>query len=595
MTHILVIGGASSDVYHFAGQTVESAGGAGMYTAMAAKRSGAQVSLLSPCPDPIPERLQPVVDRLTQWLGPAFPPEELPQFEISYEGEKTEYLKISIGAEAKLTPATIPVDLSIYDIVHVTPLGDSVRQRAFVSACRERGAKKISAGTGLFNAEEDPEGIRAVLEMSDYYFMNQREAEVVCGSLDSACTQPGKVLFVTMGERGVRVIQGTYATEVQAVSSEVLDPTGAGDSFCGAALTHLGNGEHPVMAARAATALAAEMIEHPGPAALFWSEAAPEPPMDLRAEVSKVQTDKVADLIAGLPEVTPFDFTGTVLPPVGHPLVLDWFFVATLQQFSFWTTAGGRYDQPLIGTIDGMQLKGSDYLWQGYMRALNTDPGFFTPERQASCSLDEMLDLFRADDSRDPMPALELHLAQARHYGADMLANDLTPQEIVRQANASTRPLKTFFTMLDHIGGYKEDPLRKKSGLLALILNQRPEMFLSLKEDDWVTPVIDYHAMRTCLRTGLVKVLDRELHKKLKGRQLLAPDEEWAVRYPAYLAMEQVSARSGRSMGAVDWFFFNSRKRCPEMTEPECEKCQFDPICAKEKELFQPVIRTTFY
>jgi hypothetical protein len=245
--------------------------------------------------------------------------------------------------------------------------------------------------------------------------------------------------------------------------------------------------------------------------------------------------------------------------------------------------------------IDGMQLKGSDYLWQGYMRPLEDDPEFFTPDRQAACTREEMLNLFRADDGSDPMPALDLHLAQARQYGADMLALDLTPQEVVRQANTSSRPLKTFLGMLDHIGGYKEDPLRKKSGLLALILNQRPEMYLSLNEEEWVTPVIDYHAMRTCLRTGLVKVVDHELREKLVHRQLLAPDEEWAVRYPAYLAMEQVSARSGKSMGAVDWFFFNSRKRCPEMTEPECEKCQFDPICTKAKDLFQPVIRTTFY
>jgi hypothetical protein len=48
-------------------------------------------------------------------------------------------------------------------------------------------------------------------------------------------------------------------------------------------------------------------------------------------------------------------------------------------------------------------------------------------------------------------------------------------------------------------------------------------------------------------------------------------------------------------MGAVDWFFFNSRKRCPEMMEPVCGDCQVDPVCAHRKELFQPVLRTTFY
>jgi hypothetical protein len=59
--------------------------------------------------------------------------------------------------------------------------------------------------------------------------------------------------------------------------------------------------------------------------------------------------------------------------------------------------------------------------------------------------------------------------------------------------------------------------------------------------------------------------------------------------------MQRVQALSGRSMGAVDWFFFNARRRCPEMTEPDCANCAIDSVCAHRKELFQPVRRTTFY
>ena len=45
----------------------------------------------------------------------------------------------------------------------------------------------------------------------------------------------------------------------------------------------------------------------------------------------------------------------------------------------------------------------------------------------------------------------------------------------------------------------------------------------------------------------------------------------------------------------TDYIFYGSRERCPEMTEPICENCQLDPVCAHRKELFQPVLRTTFY
>jgi endonuclease III len=72
--------------------------------------------------------------------------------------------------------------------------------------------------------------------------------------------------------------------------------------------------------------------------------------------------------------------------------------------------------------------------------------------------------------------------------------------------------------------------------------------------------------------------------------------EEWAVRFAVYRAQEQVARLSCKSIGAVDWFFFNyMRSICLEMSEPLCPQCALNGICAKYKHLFQPVIRTTFY
>ena len=73
------------------------------------------------------------------------------------------------------------------------------------------------------------------------------------------------------------------------------------------------------------------------------------------------------------------------------------------------------------------------------------------------------------------------------------------------------------------------------------------------------------------------------------GPQVLIPRPE------TELLVEQVVSLSGKTTGAVDLFFFNARKRCPEMTEPECQFCQLDSVCKHRKELFQPVLRTSFY
>jgi hypothetical protein len=188
-----------------------------------------------------------------------------------------------------------------------------------------------------------------------------------------------------------------------------------------------------------------------------------------------------------------------------------------------------------------------------------------------------------------------LHLQLAQAHGRDLLALGWTPPAIIDRANASAQPRQTFLSLLDHVGGYKEDPLRKKAMLLALILEQRPEKFLRPALGEAEPPVIDYHLMRSCLRTGLVEIIDADLRRKIIGREELSGRDEWAVRFAAYHAIQQVQSQSGRSMGAVDWFFFNARRRCPEMTAPDCAHCAVDAVCAHRKELFQPVIRTTFY
>ena len=191
MAHVLVIGSPSLDILHFAGQTQASAGGAGMYTAMAARRSGAQVSIFSPCPQPVPAVLQPVAARLQAWLGPRVAPTELPRFEISHQGDEATYLTFFIGAEADLMPDMLPDDLSPYDGIHIIPLGDAHRQNSFLQACRQRGAKCISLGTFIDSVMNDSDMVRSSMEQSDVFFMNEKEAISLFGSVEKARTWPG--------------------------------------------------------------------------------------------------------------------------------------------------------------------------------------------------------------------------------------------------------------------------------------------------------------------------------------------------------------------------------------------------------------------
>lgn len=73
-----------------------------------------------------------------------------------------------------------------------------------------------------------------------------------------------------------------------------------------------------------------------------------------------------------------------------------------------------------------------------------------------------MENLFKSDNGFNVMPALQLHVDMAQAYGKTMLELGWTPKSIIDDVKQSELPLKRFFELIDRIGGYREDPLRKK-------------------------------------------------------------------------------------------------------------------------------------
>jgi len=587
---LLVVGGASLDRLHFAGRSESSPGGAGLYTALAARRAGVRVTMLGPRPVPMPDALVPAAERI-EWIGMSVSADELPRFEIAHDGRGRSTMPTAVwGAESRLTTEHLPRGEALPEWVYCVPFFDPARQLELLRAVKAQGRRTACGTYGRASAGQAPL-VRRVLAEADLFFCNEEEAGHLFGGLDAARAAPGRLLFVTRGAAGARVLQGEHATDIPGVAVRELDPTGAGDTFCGTTLALLAAGEHPVRAAEQAVAAAAEMITAVGPAALFHPPTLVPP--DPRVRVDHERVGQVAALLAGLHHLRPFDFVGDPFPPPGHPRALDYFFAATLQQFGFWEGEGDGYGRPLVASLGAKRLKGSDYLWAAYRRWLDDDPTGLSPARQARLSTGELDRRCASDEGTNPLPAADRHLAEARAYGRDMEALGETPASLVAHARADAHPLRGFLQRLDHVGGYKEDPLRKKSALLAMILRARPEEWLPADEE--LPPIVDYHVQRSCLRLGLLAVEDEALRARLAARTMVGADEERAVRRAAFEAVGALQRQSRRPMAACDRFLFEMRTRCPETTDPDCPRCPADPACAHRKELFQPVFRTSFY
>ncbi|MBI4933042.1 MAG: carbohydrate kinase family protein [Actinobacteria bacterium] len=591
---LLVVGGASLDVIHVDGQRVSTPGGAGLYTALAAARAGADVTMLAPVPHPMPPELAPACERI-RWVGPAVPVDALPRFEIAYDASGAvtlfhEYL----GAEPDMAPALLDGIGPLPGCAYCVPFLDARLQQSFIAALRERGCLTVAATYGKA-AREETTTVRETAAMADMFFCNDDEASVLFGGVLEAGTTVGSFRFVTRGASGASVFQGDHRTDLAGVATIAVDPTGAGDTFCGTTVARILIGDHPVESARRGTAAAAQMVTAVGPAALWSTEPSPYVPADPRATPDTVAIDRLSALLRSMPSLDGFAFAGELFPAVGDPSTVSWFTAATLQQYGFWYEVDGHHGGPMIAPIEGVERKGSDYLWAQYLRWSHVDPAAMTPERQAGLDVATWSVAARSDTGTDPYPDPAMRVRLAHDYGATMGALGLSPEQLVTAAAASERPMASLLRLLDHVGGYREDPLRKKAALLGVILRQRPESFLPEAAHDDAPPIVDYHVQRTSLRTGIVAVPDPALRASLSHRRVLAADDEDAVRRATFEAVGQLAARSGRDMGAVDWFLFQMRHQCPEMSEPQCAECPADSACAKSTGLFQPVFRTTAY
>lgn len=318
-----------------------------------------------------------------------------------------------------------------------------------------------------------------------------------------------------------------------------------------------------------------------------------------RAVIDNRQVARFAAFLSSADEVMPFDFCSApdpgLFPTRGAPGVVAYFFFCCAHQFGFWLEQDGRYDRPMVARVEGVDYKGSDFLWRCATRAWSARPDFFEPGPRARLDEADWNRVFADDAGHNPLPMWREHWQIIQGYTAWFARAKTTPEALLKESSRAVRPLTAFLAGVGVIPGYAEDPLRKKLFLLAAILENRPEHFLPVSEGGAWEPIIDYHLMRSALRTGLVRVTDPALRSRLEQRERVTPDEEEAIRRAVFEAVKEVVRQSGRSVAAVDYFFFQNRRRCPEMTDPDCPVCPVRSMCAKETGLFQPVFRTTAY
>jgi sugar/nucleoside kinase (ribokinase family) len=570
------------------GAEVRAPGGSGFNTALAARCSGIDTGLVAAVPTHLPGVIGAAFgpggirrDGLVVRKGP------LASFHIAYDShQNADYRRIELTIERTLSAADVPEPWLEARHIHVGPLGaSSRRQLEFVRGLRERGfAGTVSAGSFLSHLDEDRSAAHGLAAETSIFFLNRSEFT----DLYPHGPPERPVVVVTDGSRGVTVYDGGQAQHHPAPPVEVVDPTGAGDAFYGGYLAGWLGGSDPVAAAFAAAAVA---LSGYGSSALVERVAAM---VGSRVRLDDERITAVARMLATEARAASLDFTGFPLPEEGEPAALETLALATLHQYGFWLSDASGWVEPMYAVAEGRRFKGSDYIWQAFTRAVRRDPTVVDPRRLAAERY--LFDEICADDTGAcPVPDVESHRDLQQAYGA-AIAQAGGFRSLLAEANAAQRPGSAFLERLAVLPGYREDPLAKKANLLVVVLANRPEQFLDLRDPESVTPIVDYHLMRSCLRTGCVEISDPELRARVETRAWVDETEEDLIRRACFEAIDRLVAASGLTQDAVDGFFFsNARRVCVEQGRPDCDDCRAAAVCARRIELFQPVMRTTAY
>jgi sugar/nucleoside kinase (ribokinase family) len=271
MSKVLVIGCVSLDTIHIENNgsktTYETVGGAALYTALAARMS-ISVTLFAPKPNPLPKSLE-LVDKLIDWQGPTCDVDSMPRLEIVHHGGgKATLLNASWGAESMLTPEQLPALLDT-DIVHIAALSSAEAQYAFLQKCRKTTGVEVSVGTYARLVYGNTAAVHQLFEASDYFFCNTNEANGLFKSNELESLGDRPKVFVTDGENGATVYSDHQTFKIPASAITELDPTGAGDTFCGVTLAHLLHEMPAQEAAEIACDLASQSVEQAGPSLIL--------------------------------------------------------------------------------------------------------------------------------------------------------------------------------------------------------------------------------------------------------------------------------------------------------------------------------------
>jgi len=314
------------------------------------------------------------------------------------------------------------------------------------------------------------------------------------------------------------------------------------------------------------------------------------------------------------------------IPPAREDSALPWMspeevgnFYLLLVAICYQTSPRDR--PPLEGYVEGLHLRGWDYLSAKLEAAARNDLTILSPGFWARITPEGVQQLFRdctlGDRLSDPTGRARI----IRDLGRKMLRQswDFAAQMYDASGGRIATGNTNLLSLLAQFRAY-DDPVRKKS-FFFLELMQNAGLWKYVDPGDLGAPV-DYHEVRGHLRIGTVEIRDPDLHAKLLAGNEVSADQDVCIRRAVHEALMLVSEYSGlRNRGQLHYLFWNVFRSCCTRENPHCiscpptcslparyvplamfpdgqRRCPFSMVCqsaGREPKLLEHVVNTDYY
>ena len=241
---LLFVGNISVDRIVNANGVRIQPGGAALYAAIAARTLFPDVHLISRI-----GRDYKFIDILNLFNSKHVKIYNMPStsFHIKYnERWEAKYLKVDLGAGARITSQVIPLNLLGDQVaIHISPMRVKTAVKIIDKIKKASPNTMISINTWLGYIQEGKKSREALKKLAltvDFFILNDSEAKALTqtSSVSTALRLlKAKNLVVTLGELGAIISNKNGMQMIPALSSpigRVVDTTGAGDTWCGAFL-----------------------------------------------------------------------------------------------------------------------------------------------------------------------------------------------------------------------------------------------------------------------------------------------------------------------------------------------------------------------